>query len=110
MNALSPGDAAEGGLQAERTLLAWTRTSLALLANGALLMLRDLRNLPGRLGLAAVGLAVVIAAAAYAIGRRRQRVLTSRPLPHPLTPRVEVYLLGLSVLVLIGVSIATVMR
>lgn len=110
MSGTAPEEAGEGGLQAERTSLAWTRTSLALLANGVLLLLRDLRNLPGRLGLAAVAFAVLVATATYIIGRRRQGVLTKRPLPQPLTPRREVYLLGFSVVVLIGVSILTVTR
>jgi uncharacterized membrane protein YidH (DUF202 family) len=100
----------EAGLQAERTALAWTRTSLALLANGALLLLSDLRGFPGRLGLVAVGFAVVLALATYLIGLRRQRTLTRRPLPYPLTPRREVYLLGFSVLVLVIVSLFTVTR
>jgi uncharacterized membrane protein YidH (DUF202 family) len=105
-----PSGLSEGGLQAERTALAWTRTSFALLGNGALLMLRDLRSLPGRLGLVAVAFAVTIALVTYMIGLRRQRVLTSRPLPRQLTPRLEVYLLGISVIVLIVVSLLTVSR
>ncbi len=105
-----PRNGGEGGLQAERTALAWTRTSFALLGNGALLMLRDLRSFPGRLGLAAVAFAVLIALTTYFIGLRRQRTLTRRPLPYPLTPRREVYLLGISVLVLVVVSLLTVTR
>jgi uncharacterized membrane protein YidH (DUF202 family) len=110
MSVASGDDAGDPGLQAERTSLAWTRTSLALLANGALLMLRDPRSVPGRLGLAAVGFAVVVALAAYVIGRRRQSLLSSRPLPHSLTPRLEVYLLGFAVLGLIVVSLLTATR
>lgn len=105
-----PRAESEGGLQAERTALAWTRTSFALLGNGALLMLRDLRSLPGRLGLAAVALAVTIALVTYGIGLRRQRVLSRRPLPSQLTPRLEVYLVGTAVIVLIMVSLLTVSR
>lgn len=105
-----PRDTGEGGLQAERTALAWTRTSLALLGNGAVLLLRDMRNFPGRLGMAAVGFALLVAVAAFAIGRHRQRVLTRRPLPDRLTPRLAVHLLAFSVLVLVGISMFTVSR
>ncbi len=73
-------------------------------------MLRDFHSFPGRLGTAAVAFAFLMAFAAYAIGRRRQRVLTRRPLPTQLTPRLEVQLLGFSVLVLVVVSLFTVTR
>ena len=108
MTTAVPPNGGESGLQAERTALAWTRTSFALLGNGALLMLRDLRSFPGRVGLAAVAFAVLLALTTYFIGLGRQRMLTRRPLPYPLTPRREVYLLGISVLVLIVVSLVTV--
>lgn len=106
----APQHLGESGLQAERTALAWTRTSLALLANGALLMLRDFQSFPEGVGVAAVGLAGMVALAAFAIGRRRQRVLSLRPLPGQLTPTLEIYLLGCSVLILIVVSLITVTR
>lgn len=110
MTEAGPRESGEGGLQAERTALAWTRTSLALLANGAVLLLRDIRNFPGRLGMAAVGFALLVAVATFAIGRHRQRVLSRRPLPHRLTPRLAVHLLAFSVLVLVGVSLFTASR
>jgi uncharacterized membrane protein YidH (DUF202 family) len=92
------------GLQAERTALAWTRTSLGVLANGALLMVRHFHGHPGPLRLAAAGLAIALALATYVVGIRRQRTLSHRPLPQRITPRVEVHLLAISVLVLIVVS------
>jgi uncharacterized membrane protein YidH (DUF202 family) len=92
------------GLQAERTALAWTRTSFAVLANGALLMVRHLHSNPGPLKTAAAALAVVLALSTYLIGVRRQRTLSRRPLPRQIVPRHEVHLLAASVLVLILVS------
>jgi Domain of unknown function (DUF202) len=91
----------DGGLPAERTALAWTRMLLAVLANGALLMVRSAHayNASGRP--IAVGLAGILALITCLIGRRRQRTLAHRPLPQRITPRREVYLVGISVLVLI---------
>lgn len=94
-------------LQAERTALAWTRTSFAVLANGALLMLRDLTHHTSGFGRIAAPVAVVIAFATYLIGARRQRLLSTRPLPQRITPRREVYLLTAAVLMLIVVSVAS---
>ncbi|MGV0834967.1 DUF202 domain-containing protein [Mycolicibacterium thermoresistibile] len=97
--------ASDSGLQAERTALSWTRTSLAVLANGALLLLRDVAEHP--LGLAAVGVSIVVAAGTYWIGQRRQLLLAEIPLPPRVTPVREVYLLTAAVLVLIAVSVVS---
>jgi hypothetical protein len=80
--------------------LAWTRTLLVVLANGALLMVRSNHGYNGSIRLFAVGLAVTVAL----IGRRRQLTLAHLPLPQRITPRREVYLVGISVLVLILVA------
>lgn len=95
-----PGD----GLQPERTALAWSRTSLGVLGNGALLLVRDLDHYTGALRLVPAGLAVLIAVVTYLVGVRRQRVLRTRPLPCPLAPRRQVRLIGGSVVVLVVVT------
>jgi uncharacterized membrane protein YidH (DUF202 family) len=97
------------GLQAERTTLAWTRTSLAVLANGALLLIRDLHSFAGAIGLVATGLAALLALTAYLIGVGRQRILARRPLPDRISPRREVYLVGTSVVVLILISMVSLL-
>jgi uncharacterized membrane protein YidH (DUF202 family) len=93
------------GLQAERTTLSWTRTSLAFLANGALLLIPDIHNGGGIFGWVAAGLAAMLALSTYLIGVRRQRTLARRPLPARISPRREVYALGTSVVVLILISV-----
>ncbi|NDZ92699.1 DUF202 domain-containing protein [Streptomyces sp. SID6673] len=80
------------GLQAERTIMSWTRTSIAVGANGLLVAGRDLVSHPDEwIGLRwAIGaLAAVLAIAIYIAGRRRARDLTRRPLPRPVAvPRL----------------------
>lgn len=65
-----PDDA--GGLAAQRTVLAWERTALGILANGALLVLRDAGSGDpvARIGACwAVGLALLV----LHLGRNRSR-------------------------------------
>lgn len=91
---------APGG-PAERTTLAWTRTSFAFLVNGVLLALKDVHGAGQRLGaLLPAGVACAAAAVTYAIARRRQGTLAQRPLPTPITARRQVYLVGAATLVL----------
>lgn len=90
--------------QAERTALAWGRTSLAVLVNGILLIVKDAHHYDGPLRAIGAGLAVVIALSVYVVGRRRQRTLAERPLPRQITAGNEVQLVGLAVLVLIAVT------
>lgn len=87
--------------QPERTSLAWTRTSLAVLANGVLLSLKDTRS---AVHIAAAAVAALLALATYLIGVRRQRILAQRPLPHRISPRRQVYLTGAAVIALILIS------
>jgi hypothetical protein len=49
-------------------------------------------------------LAAVLALLTYVIGVRRKRILNRRPLPNRITPRREVGLIGISVLVVIIVT------
>jgi uncharacterized membrane protein YidH (DUF202 family) len=93
-----------GGTQPERTTLAWTRTSLAVLANGAILLLQRTHGDVGPLRFVAAGIAALLAVAAYLIGFRRQRILAQRPLPDRISPRREVYLTGGAVITLILIS------
>jgi uncharacterized membrane protein YidH (DUF202 family) len=99
----APGPGGDG-LQAERTTLAWTRTSFAFLANGALLTVRDLHGDQGPAGLIPAGLAAVVALCTYLIAIQRQRTLGRRPLPTRIGPRRQVYLVGAAVLALILVT------
>jgi hypothetical protein len=77
---------------------------LAVLANGALLMVRSIHGYNGSIRFFAVGLAVTLALSTCLMGERRQRALAHRPLPQRITPRREVYLVGVSMLVLILVA------
>jgi uncharacterized membrane protein YidH (DUF202 family) len=104
---LTASPSADRGLQAERTALAWTRTSFAVLANGALLMLRDVEDHTAGPGMVAAAVAVAVAVLTYLIGIRRQRRLLTRPLPQRITPRREVYALAGTILLLIAVSVAS---
>ena len=94
-------DPCADGLQAERTTLAWTRTSFAFLANGALLMLKDFHGSNGLAALIPAGLAAAVAVSTFLIALQRQRTLARRPLPTRVTPRCPVYLVGVAVVLLI---------
>ena len=92
--------AAPGG-PAERTTLAWTRTSFAFLVNGVLLALKDIHGAAQRLGaLVPAAVAGTAALVTYVIARRRQHTLAQRPLPLRITARRQVYLVGFAALAL----------
>jgi uncharacterized membrane protein YidH (DUF202 family) len=90
--------------QADRTALAWTRTSLGVLVNGVLLIIKQPHYNDTPLRPFAAGLAAIIAVIIYLIGVRRERVLAQRPLPKKITARVDVQLVGIAVVVLITVT------
>ncbi len=92
------------GLQPERTVLAWTRTSFALLANGALLTVKNLHGAAGLPRLIPALLAAAAAACTYMIALQRQRTLEQRPMPARITARRQVYIVGASVMLLIAVT------
>lgn len=91
-------------LPTERTALAWTRMSFALLGNGALLAIKDLHGSAGLTGLIPCVFAVMVAMGSYLIALQRQRTLRQHPLPARVSPRREVYTVGIAVLVLILVT------
>ncbi len=93
------------GLQAQRTDLSWTRSSLAFLANGALLLAHSEISQPSLLHHATTAIAFLLALFAALIAYHRRKVLSRRPLPTDLAARVQVLCLatgtmGFGVLVL----------
>lgn len=102
----SPSDA---GLQAERTGLAWSRTSLAVAGNGALLGAREIAHpTEPTLALAAAVLAGLIAVAVAVYGRWRAAALRRAPLPCPLAAGTAVAVFGVALVVLALVAVAAV--
>ena len=103
-DATARGDPPASGLAAERTTLAWTRTSFAFLANGALLMIRNLHGAVGPADFIPAVLAGAVALGTFVIAVQRQRTLQQHPLPERITPRRSVHIIGTAVLVLIAVT------
>ncbi len=97
----SPSDI---GLQAERTGLAWTRTSLGVAANAALLAVREIGHAALSVALVPATLALLIAIATAVYGRRRTARLRRSPLPVALAPRIAVPVLGTAVVALAVLS------
>lgn len=98
------------GLQPERTSLSWTRTSVAILANGLLVAGRDLLVDPSRWHLITTTAVVVSAAAAgavYLTGRARSKVLMRDPLPDRVAAPTAITLTAAAVLVLCGALLGT---
>ncbi|KRE29261.1 hypothetical protein ASG82_26955 [Mycobacterium sp. Soil538] len=85
-------DAAKPGLQAERTLLSWERSSLGLLVGGALMLIRHHGPpVAGRTVLAAV--AGLLALVVLGLGYRRSRRIRTGPTTVEV-PSLEVLVLG----------------
>lgn len=95
------------GEAADRTMLAWTRTSFAFLANGALLLIKHLHGPVGPTELLPAVLAAAVALGTYVIALHRQRTLQRRPVPARITARGSVYFIGTAVLVLVVVTTVT---
>ena len=72
--------------------------------NGALLTIKNLHGTAGVTRLIPAFLAAAAAACTYLIALQRQRTLQQRPMPARITPRRQVYIVGIAVLVLIAVT------
>ena len=91
-------------LPAERTILAWTRTSFAFLVNGVLLTIKDWHGATEPAALIPAALAGAAALCSFLITLQRQRTLGRRPIPTRITARIPVYVVGIAVLVLVVVT------
>ncbi|MGQ0465542.1 MAG: DUF202 domain-containing protein [Sporichthyaceae bacterium] len=98
------------GLPGERTLLAWDRTALALLANAALLIVRDGVDTPV-LGLIAAGWAAGLAAVCAVLARTRAQRLARRGPGSPLPAASRALpLLAAGTVVLAALEAASILR
>jgi len=87
--------------------MAWSRTSFAFLASGAVLIFKHLPDAVGPEAAVPATLAGAVALITWVIAIRRQRTLRQDPLPTPLAPSRQVYFIGLAVLLLTVVVSAT---
>lgn len=94
------------GLQAERTSLSWERTGLALLANGALLLLRHLRG-SGWAALVPAALGLLLALVFGVLGSRRARQIRDHDSVVPDARRA--LLLSGAAVVLFGVAVGVIL-
>ena len=97
------------GLQPERTDLSWGRTTMSVLLNGGLLLLRHNLNGPSLLQLAGGCVALVLALFTFEVSRQRRTVLSRRPLPMSLANPLPILLLGGGTATLGVVTFAVIM-
>jgi uncharacterized membrane protein YidH (DUF202 family) len=91
------------GLQSERTVLAWTRTALAISASGVVVLLRDrdVVNLPHNpAGLLVGGLAMLVAVGVFGLALLRRRELALKPMPPSACARRNIISVGVAVVLL----------
>ena len=98
------------GLPGERTLLAWDRTALALLGNGALLVMRDAGS-THPLRLVAAVLSALLAAMCGVLARTRAQTLAARGVDDGLpAPTAAVFLLGGGVVLISVLALGSILR
>ena len=91
--------AIDSGLQRERTTLAWTRTTLGVLVNGVLVLLRHERAFPLGVSAALACLCLFVAGVAMVAGLRRSQI-EQLPDERLSAANVPVLVLGSSMLIL----------
>ncbi|GAA1223957.1 DUF202 domain-containing protein [Pseudonocardia alaniniphila] len=92
------------GLQPERTRLAWGRTALGMLANAALLSVREIGAAGLTVAVVPATFAVLIALVTVVLGRRRAALLRRSPFPARVAPVLAVPVVGWSVVALAVVT------
>lgn len=103
-----PDHGADGGLQAERTDLSWSRTSIAIIVNGLLVAGRDVLRpdaSPTPFVYALAGVAAVAALVVAVVGRRRRHALADRSVPLHRADTLAITTTGAAVMVTIVVLI-----